>query len=122
VIADGPPRRVLEVAGEGMIELILPDLVLAELERVMTERLSLGPEQFRRLQVLLDELRATIVETPASADEVSGDPSDDRILAAALTAAADVLVSGDRQHLLPLSEVAGMRIIRPQGLLAELAG
>jgi hypothetical protein len=50
VIADGPPRRVLDVAGEGMIELAFPDLVLAELERVMTEKLELGPERFQRLQ------------------------------------------------------------------------
>jgi uncharacterized protein len=51
---------------------------------------------------------------------VSGDPDDDLILAAALDAGADVLVSGDRRHLLPLGEHEGMRIVTSQALLAEL--
>jgi hypothetical protein len=34
----------------------------------------------------------------------------------------DVLVSGDRPHLLPVGEHRGIRIITPQALLAELAG
>lgn len=120
VIGSGPPRRVLEAAGEGAFELILPDLVLVELGRVMREKLDLDVGAFRRVLALLEELPMTVVPTPASAEPLSGDPSDDRILAAALTAKADVLVSGDRKHLLPLGAVAGMRIARPQELLAEL--
>lgn len=65
------------------------------------------------------------MECPPSAervDEVSGDPADDAILASAVEAAADVLVTGDRKHLLPLGEHGGVRIMTPQALLSELGG
>lgn len=55
-------------------------------------------------------------------EEVSGDPDDDRILAASTTAGAEIPVSGDSKHLLPLGQYHGMRIIRPQAFLAEIAG
>lgn len=65
------------------------------------------------------------MECPPAAervDEVSGDPADDAILASAVEAAADVLVTGDRKHLLPLGEHGGVRIMTPQALLSELRG
>jgi predicted nucleic acid-binding protein len=32
-----------------------------------------------------------------------------------------IIVSGDRKHLLPIVEYSGVRIVTPQALLAELA-
>lgn len=113
---------MLEVAADGGLELVVPDLVLTELERVLVEKLGLGIEAVERLRALLDELPGETVPTPTSAADLSGDPDDDRILAAAKDADAEVLVSGDSRHLLPLGEVARMRIPRPQDLLAELPG
>lgn len=52
---------------------------------------------------------------------MSGDPDDDLVLASAKAGGAEVLVTGDRRHLLPLGEVEGLRVLTPQALLAELA-
>lgn len=112
---------MLDLAAEGAIELVVPDLTMIELGRVLGAKLGLGADSIRSLLELLADV-GTSVATPASADPRSGDTADDRILSAALAAGAEVLVSGDRRHLLPLGAVAGMRIIRPQDLLAELAG
>lgn len=122
MISDGPPRRVLELAAQEEIELIVPDLVVSELGRILGGKLGLGADAFRRVLELLGEAAAIQVATPVGADPLRGDSADDRILAAALAAGADVLVSGDSRHLLPLGEIEGMRIVRPQELLAELAG
>jgi len=100
----------------------VPDLVLTELGRVLGQKLGLHSEVFARLLDQLAELPAQTVATPLDAEAISGDRADDRILAAALAAGAEVLISGDRRHLLPLGAVEGMRILRPQELLAELAG
>jgi len=113
---------VLEVAAEGSIELLVPSLVLAKLKRVLPEKLQVQPPILEHLIALLDDLAIVRLPTPRSAEARSGDPSDDRILAAAIAGGADLLVSGDRRHLLPLREVAGMLIVRPQDLLARLAG
>ena len=110
------------MAAEGSIELLIPDLVLAELERVLVDKLQVEPPVLDRLLALLSELPVTRLPTPRSAKARSGDPSDDRILAAAIAGKAALLVSGDRRHLLPLGEVEGMPIVKPQNLLARLTG
>jgi predicted nucleic acid-binding protein len=53
---------------------------------------------------------------------VSGDRSDDRILAAAIAASAEILISGDTKHLLPLGRYRSVQILRAQDFLAEIAG
>ncbi len=89
---------------------------------MLTEKLGLQPEVFAGLLELIEELPGEVVGTPPNAEARSGDVADDRIVASALAAGAGILVSGDRRHLLPSREVDGMRIVRPQELLAELAG
>jgi predicted nucleic acid-binding protein len=48
---------------------------------------------------------------------VPGDPKDDAIVATAIAAKADFLVTGDRTHLLPLKECQGIPIITPRQFL-----
>ena len=122
VIADGPQRRVLEVLADGLAELLMPEPVPAELRRVLEDKLGPDPPAIDAILRLLDELTASTVAVPAEVDAVSGGADDDRILAAAVAGGAEVLISGDARHLLPLGEYRGMRIIRPQGFLASLAG
>jgi uncharacterized protein len=120
-IAGGPPSRVIEQALDGRIELVVADPVLAELERVLTGKLSFERERASAIREFLLDLAAISVGLPSEPPEaVSGDPDDDVILACAVAARADVLVSGDRRHLLPLGAYRDVRIITPQALLAEL--
>ena len=51
---------------------------------------------------------------------VKADPDDDLFLATALAGGAQVLVSGDRRHLLSMREYAGVRIIDAAAFLGEL--
>ncbi len=122
VIAGGPPSRVIEKAVEGRLALVLADPVLKELERVLVVKLGYEPEQAREIRAFLVELAServiAAVKSPAA---ITGDPDDDVILACAVAAKVEVLVSGDRRHLLPVSEHRGVRIVTPQALLAELA-
>lgn len=120
MIADGPPSRLLEEAIDGRIELVVPELVLAELERVLTKKLGFSAEQVVAVRALL---RQVATEEPAPAAAVAaltGDPADDAILACAVEAGVDVLATGDRKHLLPIGEHRGVRLLTPQALLAEL--
>lgn len=121
MIADGPPRRVLDVIADGAAELILPEPVPAELRRVLTKKFGLDAASVEAILDLLEELAAGTAKVPDQVETVSGDPDDDRILAAAAAGGAEILVSGDTKHLLPLGMHREMRILRPQELLAELA-
>jgi predicted nucleic acid-binding protein len=120
-IAAGPPSRLVEEAIDGRFELILFDPVVIELGRVLTEKLGFEPQRWGEAEALLRGLAAQLVKAPAGAPEpVTGDPADDLILACAIEAEVDVLASGDRKHLLPVEKRAGVRILTPQALLAEL--
>lgn len=123
VIAGGPPSRVVEEAIDGRLALVLADPVLTELERVLTVKLGFEPERARGMRTFLSDLASERVSASAESPEaITGDPDDDVILACAVAAKVEILVSGDRRHLLPVGEHRGVRIITPQALLAELGG
>lgn len=121
-IAGGPPSRVIEAAIDGRIELVLADPVLDELDRILTMKLGFEAERLHDVITLLGELASVRIGEPRTAPEpITGDPDDDLILACSVHAGVQILVSGDRKHLLPVGEHRGVRIITPQALLAELA-
>jgi predicted nucleic acid-binding protein len=120
LIADGPPSRLLEEAIDGRIELVLPELVLVELQRVLTVKLGFDEQHARAAGDLLAGVAASRPGPPSSAEAITGDSADDEILACAVEAGVDVLVTGDRRHLLPLGAHHGVRILTPQSVLADL--
>lgn len=61
----------------------------------------------------------TIVVPAAIAPTIARDPADDQVLATALAAAADLIVSGDA-HLLDLKGFHGIAIVTPASALAHL--
>jgi uncharacterized protein len=122
-IAAGPPSRILEEAIDGRLELVLLTPAMVELERILTGKLGFERDRWRAVEVLLVELAVDMAPMPSSPPEaVTGDPDDDLILACAIEAAVEALVSGDRRHLLPTGEHHGVRVITPQTLLSELRG
>jgi uncharacterized protein len=122
-ISGGPPSRVVEEAIEGRFELVLADPVIGELERVLTLKLGFEPERVREITALLSDISVARADTPTEGvEEITGDPDDDVVLACGVNAGVDIIVSGDRRHMLPVREHRSIRIISPQALLAELAG
>lgn len=114
---------MIEETIDGRLELVLFEPVILELERVLTQKLGFEPQRWREVEALLGELAVESVAAPAGSPEaVTGDPDDDLILACAIAAGVEVLVSGDRKHLLPVGERGGVRILTPQALLADLRG
>jgi predicted nucleic acid-binding protein len=64
---------------------------------------------------------ATLVFVSETARHVTPDPNDEMVLECALAAEADVIVSGDKKHLLSLREFRGIPIIPPAEFLRRLA-
>jgi putative PIN family toxin of toxin-antitoxin system len=102
-------EQLLGATSKAGWQLYTSSYLLAELERVMVERLDCS----RRFAVLTRNRvrrRATLVNPPASRHRVPGDPADTPILQAALAARVDYLVTND-SHLLALSPYEGLRIV-----------
>ena len=94
-------------------ELIVGQVVLEELERILTGKLHLPPEL---VQDIISSLREHPMQPkPESAGAIPvRDPDDVWVLASAMDAGADVLVTGD-SHLLEIAtEVQGLRIASPR--------
>jgi len=108
---------------DGRIELVLADPVVDELKRVLTLKLGFKPERVRDITALLVDISVAQIDAPMQPVEaITGDPDDDVVLACGVNAGVQIIVSGDRRHMLPVHEHHGIRIISPQTLLAELAG
>jgi len=117
LIADGPPRRVLEHCRSMEHVLFLSDAILAELAEVMRRKFGWSAGQ---IAVLLQELRAfAVVVTPARpVMQIADDPADNRVLGCALEARAEIIVSGDMHHLQRLQRFEGIPIPSPAAFMA----
>lgn len=110
----GPPRRVIDLARERAVTLYTSLALLAELaevigrdkfvHRVHAAKLSAADlvEDYRRL--------AHLIEPPNLAAHVSRDADDDQVLACALAAKAQIIVTRDKD-LLVLDPFRGIRIV-----------
>lgn len=116
----GPPHALLERVEAGTLSLVFSPALLAELAEV------LGRPKFDTILVRSDTSReqalaevrqlGEIVEPPPLAAPVCRDPDDDHVLALALAAAADLIVSGDAD-LLSLGSFQGIPVVSPTGAL-----
>ena len=120
----GPPRELLHAARERKIALFSSPPLLAELLDILARRKF--EKQIAMSGLTIDDIvsRYTLLATtmhPASIPAtVKDDPDDDHVLACAIAARADLIVSGDR-HLLGLGgSYLGIRIVRPTEAVAML--
>lgn len=114
---DGVPARCLRALAEGRFELVVSPALLRELRTVLSRkkfRPYLTDEQAVRL---VDALArdAHVVDDPVEREALSPDPNDDYLIAAARSASAHVLVSGDNDLL--VLAVPGLRIASPREFL-----
>ncbi len=111
---NGAPAQLIEAARADEVELFTSRVLLAELTRIL--RRAKFDKAIAASGMSLDVLVlgyadiATLVTPEAIPATVLNDPDDDHVLACALAAKADYLVSGDR-HLLDLKEHQGIRIV-----------
>jgi putative PIN family toxin of toxin-antitoxin system len=110
----GTPGKVIELAGEKEVQLFTSRALLDELAATLAKKklakyvaaTGLSAEQmlanYRRI--------ATLVTTKQLEQQVSRDADDDAVLACALAARADLIVSGD-DDLLVLKSFDGISIV-----------
>lgn len=117
VFPGGPPEAVYRMAIEKRFELVTSPPLLAELGRVLTEKFGRDLPAAREAVGGVSSV-GTIVRPSRRLAVVDADPDDNRVLEAAVTGKADVIVSGDR-HLRALGAWEGIRILDPSSFLEE---
>ena len=96
-------------------DLVTPEVVAEEVQRILTTRLKLSQDPLSSVEAVLE--RCSIVPTGEEPCPISvRDPDDERVLADAISAGAEILVSGD-QDLLVAAEHSPIRILSPRAFL-----
>jgi putative PIN family toxin of toxin-antitoxin system len=121
LIFGGNPRTVLELVSARQVEGFSSAALLREFEEVLLRpKFELSPEQVAAMvELVRDTFRSVAPSTGIRA--VPADPDDDAVVATALAAGADLIVSGDG-HLLDLGQFGGVRILSSAQLVAEFGG
>lgn len=120
----GAPRRIIDLWREEAFELLISEVILTEIERVLHyPRIAalhkLSETEITELIALIRE-ESRIVE-PIERLEISPDETDNRYIECAVAGGADYLVTGDKQHLLPVGVFREIPIVSPTTFLALLA-
>ncbi len=110
---EGLCAALLRRARKGQFQLLLFPILLQEFERVLRRKLAASPGEVREALGLLQEAGDLITAEPAVIPSVCRDRADDRILACAVAARAEFLVTGD-DDLLDLRPFQRIRILRPR--------
>lgn len=95
-------------------QVIIADVVLNELKRVLKHKIQLPGEQIQEILAFLES--QTVQPKPRSPSPIPVRDEDDQwVLASALAAKADVLVTGDKDLLDVADEVRNLTITDPRG-------
>jgi putative PIN family toxin of toxin-antitoxin system len=120
----GPPHELLDRVRRGDLRLISSPALMDELARVVARPkfaaiLTASRSDRHRAVAEIGDL-AEVIEPTALPERICRDPDDDAILALAVAANVDLIVSGD-QDLLLLGNFRGIAIVQPAEVLRRLA-
>ncbi len=112
--------RAYSLARGGVVELHASAFILGEVERILRGKFGWEKERMDRAVAQIRRVAREVHEPEESVAEVSADPTDNRILECALAANADLIVTGDKKHLLPLGSFRGISIVSLRDFLSSL--
>lgn len=119
---DKSESQLLHAGLKGGVELFTSQALLLELEDVLPRRKfarRVAASGFAIEQLVARYALLTHTVQPARIARVSADPDDDHVLACAIAAKADLIVSGD-SDLLSLKAYEGIAIVNAPAALARL--
>ena len=116
LVFGGKPARVLQLAAAGTFQLIVSESIQAELLETLATRFAWPADRAAEVCAQLWDAAHWVVHPQQV--RAARDPEDDHILACALTAGADVIVTGDHD-LLVLHPFRGVDIVTPAEFLAN---
>jgi len=110
------PDQILYRIRRGETELFISPFILSELDRVLREKFRFTKKE---AGVRVNAIRAIAhLITPTERITVmTANDDDNRILECVAAAQAEFLVTGDKEHLLPLGSYRGTKIVTPAQFL-----
>ena len=107
-----PPDKLYQAWLRGEIELVISDAQVAGIYDVLSRprlRRFLDADEADAIAENIATRALVITELPVV--NVSPDPKDNPVLASAIAGKAELIVSGDKKHMLDLGEVEGIPVV-----------
>ncbi len=113
LITKGTPPDILYQAWlNGEIEVVMTSAQVAEVKNVLARPRLKQFIDIEEADAIVENISAYAhVLTTFDVENISPDPNDNQILAAAIDGKVDLIVSGDRKHMLALGEVRGIPVV-----------
>jgi len=112
-------EEILTLGRTGVIQVLSSPEIIDEVASVLRRKFHWSPADIRPFLDEASDLCRMIPFDPADV-EFPADPADAKILACAVAGKADVIVTGDRKHLLPLKKYRGIPIVSPAEFLEQI--
>jgi putative PIN family toxin of toxin-antitoxin system len=112
-------EEILTLGRTGVIQVLSSPEIVDEVASVMRRKFHWSPVDIRPFLDEARDLCRMIPFDPAKV-EFPADPADAKILACAVAGKADVIVTGDKKHLLPLKRYRGIPIVSPAEFLEQI--
>lgn len=108
----GLSEQIFLAGLRGEIQLITSLPLIRELERILKRKFKFD---VHLVNDILDEVKdiMEIVETSSRINVISHPEEDNRVLECAVDGRAEIIVTGDTKHILPLREYHGIKILSP---------
>jgi putative PIN family toxin of toxin-antitoxin system len=112
-ITEGVCSKLLHRARKREFSLITCPFILHEAEEKLRAKLKAGRDEANGVMTLIKGAAQSVVEPKQKVSGVCRDRDDDNVLACAVAAKADYIVTGDKD-LLELEEFQRIRIVTPR--------
>ena len=112
-------EEILTLGRTGVIQVLSSPEIIDEVASVLRRKFRWSPADIRPFLDEASDLCRMIPFDPAEV-EFPADPADAKILACGVAGKADVIVTGDKKHLLPLKRYRGIPIVSPAEFLEQI--
>ena len=109
--------KILALVQTRRIDLSISPFILDEVEGVLIRKFGWPRDRAHEAGQLIRSMAVVVVDPEESIAIIKGNDDDNRILECAVEAKADFLVTGDKEHFLPLRNFRGIRIVSPAEFL-----
>jgi putative PIN family toxin of toxin-antitoxin system len=116
----GNAKQIIDMLEDSSFELIISEPILDEIRRVLSypHLVKTHKKSTQDIDNYVELLRQnSILVDPQERLNISIDESDNRYIECAVEGEVDVLVTGDKKHLLPIKEYQGIQILSPTAFL-----
>ena len=115
----GAVKEIFKALGEEKITVCVSEEITREVLRILKSKLDWSNQQLEEARQLISSI-GEYYPSPSQVTFLKSDPSDNIILACAVAAKADYIITGDKKHILPLKKIGRTKIVSAAEFLKDV--